>query len=90
METINTVYVRALSNDDWFGGWAPVQARLEWLRADKQVGLFTLIEEGLDEDDEYEFFQPGSLVIAVWDGQIFKVAGGAEAEALEPGALLFP
>jgi len=82
MENIETIYVKAFSNKEWFGGWAPVKARQEWLRADKLVGLFTLVEEGLDEDDEYEFYQAGSLVIAVWDGEAFKVAGGVLADAL--------
>lgn len=69
MDTTNTVYVRALSNGEWLGGWAPVEARLEWMRPDGQAGLFTLVEEGLGEDDEYEYFQQGSLVIAVRDGE---------------------
>jgi hypothetical protein len=60
-----TLYVKALSNDEWFGGWAPVQARLEWLRPDGQAALFTITEEGLDEEDEYEFYLPGTLVVAV-------------------------
>jgi hypothetical protein len=72
MESTHTVYVKALSNGEWFGAWAPVQARLEWLRPDQQVGLFTLVEEDLDEDDEYEFFEPGTLVIGIWDGEGFK------------------
>lgn len=80
MDTI--VYVKALSNGEWFGGWAPVQARQEWIRPDGQVGLFTLAEEGLDEEDEYEYFRLGSLVIAVLDGEVFKVVGGVDVEAL--------
>ena len=59
-----TIYVKALSNVEWFGGWAPVQARLEWLRADGQAALFTITEEGLDEEDEYEFYLPGTTVVA--------------------------
>ena len=82
MDTTNTVYVKALSNGEWFGGWAPVDARLEWMRPDGQVGLFTLTEEGLDEDDEYEYFQQGSLVIAVRDGEDYKVQGGVDADVL--------
>ena len=76
METTEIIYVKALSNGEWFGAWAPVRARREWLRQDGRAGLFTLVEEGLDEDDEYEFFQPESLVIGVWDGEAFKVMGG--------------
>ena len=26
-----TIYVRALTNGEWLGAWAPVHARLEWL-----------------------------------------------------------
>lgn len=79
-----TIYVKALSNGEWFGGWAPVNARQEWLRPDGQAGLFTLVEEGLDEDDEYEFYRPGSLLIAVLDGDIYKVVSGVDAKALMP------
>jgi len=50
-----TLYVKSLSNGEWFGGWAPVQARLEWLRADGQAGL----------EAEDEFYLPGTLVVAV-------------------------
>ena len=60
-----TIYVKALSNGEWFCGWAPVQARLEWLRADGQAGLFTIMEEGLEAEDEYEFYEAGTLVIGV-------------------------
>ena len=59
-----TLYVKALSNQVWFGGWAPVRDRLEWLRPDEQLALFTLTEPDLDEDDEYAFYQAGSLIIA--------------------------
>ncbi|MBK7407969.1 MAG: hypothetical protein IPJ40_07745 [Saprospirales bacterium] len=88
METTHTVYVKALSNNEWFGAWAPVKARQEWLRADKQVGLFTLVEEDLDEEDEYEFYEHGSLLIGVWDGEVFKVLGGVKAEVFlkNPGS----
>ncbi len=77
-----TIYVKALSNSQWFGGWAPVQVRQEWLRPDGQAGLFTLAEQGLNEEDEYEYFRPGSLLIAVLDGEVFKVVGGVDAAAL--------
>ncbi|KGE86856.1 MAG: hypothetical protein ACE362_11555 [Phaeodactylibacter xiamenensis] len=62
-----TLYVKALSNGEWFGGWAPVQARMEWLRPDGNAALFTITEEGLDEEDEYEFYAAGTLVIAVFE-----------------------
>jgi len=32
-----TIYVKALSNGEWFGGWAPMRVRLEWLRPDGQA-----------------------------------------------------
>jgi len=70
------IYVKALSNGEWFGGWAPVQARLEWLRPDQRVGLFTLTESDLDEDDEYEYFEEGSLLLAVREEGDFKVKTG--------------
>lgn len=78
MEVTVIIYVKALSNGEWFGAWAPVKARREWLRPDQRVGLFTLLEQGLDEDDEYEFYQPGSLVIGVWDGEKFKGMAGVK------------
>jgi hypothetical protein len=77
------IYLRALSNGEWFGAWAPVKARLEWLRKDEQVALFTLTEPDLDEDDEYEFYQQGALLIARRDGAEYKVLGGVEAEAIK-------
>ena len=80
MDTITTVYVKALSNGAWFGGWAPVKARQEWLRADRIVGLFTLVQEGLDDDDEYEYFQPGSVMIGLLDGEVYKVVTGIDTE----------
>ncbi len=71
-----TVYVKALSSGEWFGGWAPVQARLEWMRQDEQAALFTLTEPDLDEDDEYEFFREGALLLAVREEGNFKVKTG--------------
>ena len=50
------IYVKALSNGEWFGGWMPVRARLEWAAADGEAALFTITEEGLEEGDEYEFY----------------------------------
>ena len=73
-----TIYVKALSNGEWFGGWAPVRARLEWVRADGGVALFTLVEEGLEEDDEYAFFQAGTLVIGVLEEGDWRAQAGAD------------
>lgn len=81
MKKETTIYVKALSNGEWFGGWAPVRGRLEWLREDGRVGLFTLTEPDLTEEDEYEFYQPGDLVIAVEEEGIFRVKGGVEIAA---------
>ena len=61
------IYVKALSNGEWFGGWAPVRARLEWVRADGEAALFTITEVGLEEGDEYEFYLPNTLVIATME-----------------------
>lgn len=72
-----TLYVKALSNQVWFGGWAPVRARLEWLRPDGQMALFTLTETGLDEDDEYAFYQAGCLIIAERAEEGFRALAGA-------------
>ena len=44
---------------EWLGTYAPVTARLEWLRADGQVGLFTIAENDLTDADEQEHWQPG-------------------------------
>ncbi len=82
MDPNHTVYVKALSAGEWFGGWAPVKARLEWLRPDGQVGLFTLTEAGLDEDDEYAYFKFGSLVIAALDDDVFKVLAGVDEDEI--------
>jgi len=31
---MQTIYTKALSKGEWFGGWAPVPARLEWQQPD--------------------------------------------------------
>ena len=77
------IYIRALSNGEWFGAWAPVRAQLEWLSEDEQVALFTLTEANLDEDDEYDFYQQGALLVARRDGADYKVLGGVEAELIK-------
>jgi hypothetical protein len=72
-----TVYVKALSSGEWFGGWAPVRARLEWLHPEGKIGLFTLTEQGLDEDDEYAYFRKGTLLLGVKeeDGDFLVMVG---------------
>jgi hypothetical protein len=71
-----TPYVKALSNGEWFGGWAPVQARMEWLREDGQTALFTLTEAGLEDEDEYEYYKPGTLVIGVLESGDWRSEAG--------------
>lgn len=71
-----TIYVRALSNGQWFGGWAPIRARLEWTSPEKSACLFTLMELGLTEEDEYAFYQLGTLVLAQLEKGDYRVQGG--------------
>jgi len=79
IHTNHTVYVRALSNGEFFGGWAPVQARLEWLRPDGQYALFTLTEPDLDEEDEYEYYQTDTLLLAALEDGLWRVRVGGGA-----------
>ncbi|GJM34895.1 MAG: hypothetical protein DHS20C18_38960 [Saprospiraceae bacterium] len=76
-----TIYVKALSNGEWFGGWAPIRARQEWLRADGQVGLFTLNDKKVDEDDEYEYYEVGTQVLGVLEDGAFRVKVGVKIDA---------
>ncbi len=71
-----TIYVRALSNNQWFGAWAPVTARLEWRHPSGQAALFTLTQTGLDEEDEYEFYQRGALLLTVLEEGDFRARTG--------------
>ena len=57
MET-TTIFVRVLSEGEWFGAWAPVEA----MPKAKEKDVFILSENDLTEDDEYEFFVPGTEV----------------------------
>lgn len=52
------IYVKVLSEDHWFGAWAPIQAIPSNVAAD----VFILADNNLSEDDEYEFFIPGAWV----------------------------
>lgn len=58
------LYVRVLDGGDWLGTYAPVNGRLEWLRPDGQLGLFTLTDNDLTNEDEYEYFRPGTHLLA--------------------------
>ena len=53
-----------------------MRARLEWLRADGQAALFTIVEEELDAEDEYAFYALGTLVIAVLEEGDWRAAIG--------------
>ena len=73
------LYVRVLDAGEWLGTYAPVRARLEWLRPDGQVGLFTLMDNGITDDDEYEYFRPGTHLLGEVNGEgVFRV-GAATA-----------
>ncbi|NUQ23003.1 MAG: hypothetical protein HUU34_03555 [Saprospiraceae bacterium] len=52
------IYVKVLSEDHWFGAWAPVQA----MPSNVAANVFILGDNNLSEDDEYEFFIPGTWV----------------------------
>lgn len=71
-------YVRALSSGEWFGGWAPVEAELLWENG--RQALLRLIEEDLEEGDEYEFYCQGSLLLCLWDDGVWKAVYGLGAE----------
>lgn len=68
------VYVRALSSGEWFGGWAPVEAELLWKSGNK--ALVRLSDEDLDEDDEYEFYLKDSILLCLWDDDVWKAVYG--------------
>lgn len=58
-----TLYVKSLSNGEWFGGWAPVQAWLEWLRPDGQAALFTITEEELEKGKRPSNYRSAELAV---------------------------
>ena len=51
METLTKIFVRVLSEGEWFGAWAPVEA----MPKDEDKETFIIAENDLTEDDEYEF-----------------------------------
>lgn len=67
-------YVRALSSGEWFGGWAPVKAELLWKSNNK--ALLRLVEKDLEEGDEYEFYLQDSLILCLWDDDVWKAVYG--------------
>lgn len=58
METTAKIFVRVLSEGVWFGAWAPIAA----LPKSGEDQVFILAANELTEDDEYEFFEPGTEV----------------------------
>lgn len=58
MKNLTKIYVRVFSEEYWFGAWAPVDA----VAKVGEDGIFTIVENNLTEDDEYEFFKPGTEV----------------------------
>ncbi|MEN0005749.1 MAG: hypothetical protein AAF798_16495 [Bacteroidota bacterium] len=83
MDKQQNIYVKALSNGQWFGGWAPVQAKLEWLHPSGEIALFILLEEDLAEEDEYAFWQYGSIVLAALEGGAWQVQVGMEEKLVK-------
>ncbi len=71
-------YVRALSSGEWFGGWAPVEAELLWENNNK--ALLRLLEEDLEEGDEYEFYRKESLLLCIWDDDVWKAVYGVSLD----------
>ena len=64
IHTIHTIYVKALTEAEWLGTWAPVRAQLEWHDPETDTALFRLVDNDLEEDDEYEYYQADTLVLA--------------------------
>ena len=58
METTSRIFVRVLSEGAWFGAWAPIEA----IPKSGNMPVFILADNNLSEDDEYEFFEPGTEV----------------------------
>jgi len=76
---MQTIYTKALSEGEWFGGWAPLPARLEWQQSDGRVALFRLAPNDLTPEDEYEYFRPDTLVLAVPEDGDWRVQTGVLA-----------
>ncbi|HMP26327.1 MAG TPA: hypothetical protein PKC76_19520 [Saprospiraceae bacterium] len=52
------VFVRVLSENQWFGAWAPLEA----LQSETDETIFILADNDFTQEDEYEFFEPGTEV----------------------------
>ena len=66
LNRLQPLYVPVLTEGEWLGAWGDLPALLEWQRPDGQVAVFTLLTNGLDEDDEYQIWQPGTQVLGYW------------------------
>lgn len=55
---MTTIFVRVLSEELWFGAWAPIEA----MQRDASEVIFVLADNDLTAEDEYEFFEPGTAV----------------------------
>ncbi|MFM9950010.1 MAG: hypothetical protein ACKV1O_18885 [Saprospiraceae bacterium] len=58
MKPTTKIFVRVLSEGIGFGAWAPIEATPK----SGTVPVFILTDNSLSEDDEYEFFEPGTEV----------------------------
>ena len=78
-----TIYVRALSSGEWYGGWAPLQAAcLGTLHVPNAIcTIFEILRnEDIDEDDEYEYWRPYTIVLCLFNEGEYRAVFG-----LEPG-----
>ena len=76
------IYLKKFGEEEGEEGWVPVKARLKWLHPNGYLALFSLKEQKLEEKGEFKFSQPDSLLIAVWEGNHYKVRAGVSAELL--------
>jgi len=58
MKPTTKIFVRILSEGAWFGAWAPIEA----IPKRGNLPVFILADNDWSEDDEYEFFEPGTEV----------------------------
>jgi hypothetical protein len=49
----------------------------------RTIGIIFQVRAGLDERDECEFFQEGSLLLGVIDEEVYKVRAGLETSVIE-------
>lgn len=58
MDNTVTIFVRVLSEGEWFGAWAPMIA----IHKRNEENVYILQESEVCEEDEYEFYAPGTEV----------------------------